>query len=320
MGGRCTDEECALEQTSAVAHDDQDLLSDVVCSVLRRAGVDWQTRADDFWCQVSAADQSIGLQGWKLHVSATPLSAPHVLSRAAPVLVEAGCAFKFARSIGGVSKLVSTRFARGGAGKFITAYPEDADHLLPLAHALHIATCGLPGPSILSDRPYLPGSLVHYRYGAFRGIRVLTNDGEYEARLIAPDGSLVSDRRDAWFNPPSWAELPDASKQHRRPRAAPSSPGAVVLGARYVVRSTIQHANKGGLPGRRPCDRSRGRGQARCKHAHRRRRARRSAQRSGNAAAAQGHRSRIRGDTGAGRRPVPGRGAGGGNDAAPLGA
>ncbi|MGA2010722.1 MAG: class IV lanthionine synthetase LanL [Solirubrobacteraceae bacterium] len=247
MGGRCTDDDGALEQTSPAGREDPDLLRDVVQSVLRRAGADWQMHTDDFWCHVCAPDEPIGLQGWKLHVSATPLSAPHVLSRAAPVLVDAGCRFKFARSIAGVSELVSTRFARAGAGKFITAYPDDTDQLIPIAEALHAATWGLAGPSILSDRPYRPGSLVHYRFGAFVGTRALTNDGTYETRLTAPDGSLVSDRRDAWFEPPDWAQLPDAPTPPRPPRAAPAARRAVVLGGRYVVSSAIQHANKGGV-------------------------------------------------------------------------
>ncbi len=40
-------------------------------------------------------------------------------------------------------------------------------------------TAGLAGQTILSDRPYRKGSLVHYRYGAFGGRIELSNDGEY---------------------------------------------------------------------------------------------------------------------------------------------
>ena len=59
-------------------------------------------------------------------------------------------------------------------------------------------------PAILSDRRYRPGSIVQYRFGAFRGVPVLTNDGSFEARLAAPDGSLVADPRKPWFTPPAW--------------------------------------------------------------------------------------------------------------------
>lgn len=248
MSDRCIDGAGRLMHTSAVVHDDSDLLTDVVQSVLRRTSADWRVRPDGFWCHVSLPDQPIGQQGWKLHVSATPLSAPHVLSRAVAVLVRGGCGFKFARTLAGVGELVSIRCARGGGGKFITAYPDGDDQLLQLAAELHAVTSGLPGPVILSDRPYAPGSLVHYRYGAFSGIRVLTNDGSYEVRLVAPDGSLVTDRRDAWFSPPSWVALPRALG--RAPwctTGASLSPRAVVLDGRYVVHAAIQHANKGGV-------------------------------------------------------------------------
>ncbi|MBV9945180.1 MAG: hypothetical protein JO262_23860, partial [Solirubrobacterales bacterium] len=227
---------------------DTHLLTDIVDSVLRRDSADWQTRTDDLWCQVYVPDQTLVLQGWKLHVSATPLSAAHVLSRAATLLVREQCRFKFARTIDGAAELVSARASRSAAGKFITAYPQDDEQLLELAQALHAATSGLPGPRILSDWPHAPGSLVHYRYGVFSGTPVLTNDGSYEARLVAPDGSLVSDRRDAWFSPPAWAAFPGAT---RRARAAtvtryPSS-RALVLGGRYEVKAAIQHASKGGV-------------------------------------------------------------------------
>ena len=235
-------------RSSAAAPDGEDLLVDVVASVLERATAGWRMRVDDFWCHVCRSDWELPHQGWKLHVSATPLSAPHVLSRAAAVLVRGACGFKFARTVAGVGQLVSQRYPRGCAGKFITAYPDDVDHLLRLAEELDAATRVLPGPSILSDRPYRPGSLVHYRYGAFSGTRVLTNDGTYEVRLRAPDGALVSDRRDAWFSPPTWAGMPQGSTRTSEASGpSASSPRAVVLDERYVVRAAIRHANKGGV-------------------------------------------------------------------------
>ena len=227
---------------------DTHLLTDIVESVLRRDSVDWQTRTENLWCYVYVPDQTLGLQGWKLHVSATPLSAAHVLSRVAPLLVRERCRFKFARTIDGVAELVSARVARGAAGKFITAYPRDDEQLLALAQALHAATSGLPGPRILSDWPHAPGSLVHYRYGVFSGTPVLTNDGSYEARLVAPDGSLVSDRRDAWFSPPAWAAFPGVTRRARPSTVtAQPSPRPVVIGGRYEVKGAIQHASKGGV-------------------------------------------------------------------------
>src|SRR5690348_10821516 len=119
---------------------------------------------------------------------ATPLSVPLVLARCADVLVSDGSAFKFAASMDQVARLTSRRADRAAGGKFITVYPGlDQDRLRDLADALDLATRGLPGPGILSDRRYRQGSLVHYRYGAHRGVPVMGNDGMREAMLIAPD-------------------------------------------------------------------------------------------------------------------------------------
>jgi class IV lanthipeptide synthase len=180
--------------------------------------------------------------GWKLHVSATPLSAALVLARAGEVLVRGGCSFKFGTDIPRVSQLLGARYDRGGSGKFITAYPADDDHLRVLAAELDRVTADLAGPRILSDRPVRPGSLVHYRYGEFSPDEVFTDDGVFESRMVGPDGSVVVDQRLAWFAPPPWAvsPLPD-------PGGATAPAGAVVLAGRFRVTGAIRHANKGGI-------------------------------------------------------------------------
>lgn len=86
------------------AADDQDaaqlLLLDIARVALIRAGAeDWTTRRSTLWCLLEPPEHAMRPHGWKLHVSATQLSAPIVLARSAPVLIEAGCPFKFARSL-----------------------------------------------------------------------------------------------------------------------------------------------------------------------------------------------------------------------------
>ncbi|MFJ7154096.1 class IV lanthionine synthetase LanL [Streptomyces sp. NPDC101118] len=223
-------------------------LADVVRARLDRAGATgWRVQTGGFWCRVNPPRHRHRVQGWKLHLSATPLSAPEVLDRAARVLIGHGCAFKFAATVDGVRELGSRHAPRGGGGKFLTVYPEaDEVRLRDLAAELHTATEGLPGPGILSDRRYRPGSLVHYRYGAFTGVPVLGNDGTYEAALLAPDGTLAPDPREAWYAPPAWAPRdPFAAGDGagvRRPR-----PGAVLLDGRYEVRKVVRHSFQGGV-------------------------------------------------------------------------
>jgi serine/threonine protein kinase len=222
-----------------------------VRSVLaRREATDWKVRPGDTWCQVDPPGARSRVQGWKLHVSATSLSAPLVLARSADVLIRYNCPFKFAVTVQRLQELVSRLVDRGGGGKFITAYFEgDDDRLRALAEELHLATDGLPGPGILSDRPYRPGSLVHYRFGVFSGVPALGNDGSYEAMLTAPDGSLVVDKRNAWFSPPSWAPRdPFTDEPARSPGGSrPTAPKPVLLDGRYVVREVIRHAYTGGV-------------------------------------------------------------------------
>jgi hypothetical protein len=228
---------------------DETLLLDGVRSVLARLGAgDWEVTPGESWCHVVPPGRRPGVQGWKLHVSATPLSAPLVLARAADVLVRYRCPFKFAGTLRRVEELGSRRYDRGAGGKFLTVYPDlGCDELRALAAELHRVTEGLPGPSILSDRSYGPGSLVHYRFGAFTGVPVLGNDGTYEAMLIAPDGGLVPDRRRAWFTPPPWAPRDPFRPSPPAQRAAAAGPVPVRLDGRYLVREVIRHAFSGGV-------------------------------------------------------------------------
>ncbi|WP_425582123.1 protein kinase domain-containing protein, partial [Streptosporangium fragile] len=183
-------------------------------------------------------------QGWKLHVSATPLSAPMVLARVAEVLARHRCPFKFASTLDDLDGLISRSQDRGSVGKFITVYPPGDEAAVAIAEELHAATYGLPGPPILSDRAYRPGSLVHYRFGVFSAPGALDNDGSYASRLIGPDGVRVPDERNAWYSPPAWAPCPFESGQAPVRTAAPQ---AVLLADRFVVRRAIRHGAKGGI-------------------------------------------------------------------------
>src|SRR6266511_2999949 len=128
----------------------------------------WDVWLDGIWCYARPPGQPVRAQGWKLHLAATRSSAVTVLHRAVEVIARHGCAFKFASSLEQVSLLNSRHYPRGGAGKFITVYPDDDQQFATLAAELDKATDGLAGPSILSDRPYRAGSLVYYRFGALR--------------------------------------------------------------------------------------------------------------------------------------------------------
>ncbi|GAA0417578.1 class IV lanthionine synthetase LanL [Streptomyces luteireticuli] len=224
-----------------MAHTYQRILETVLERAAAPADPPWRVRTGEFWCEVTPPRCTLRDQGWKLHVSATPASARRVLERAAAVLVAHGCAFKFAAGPRITAELVAVRADRARSGKFLTAYPDDDERLRALAEELHRATLGLAGPAILSDRRYRPGSLVHYRYGCFAQPRELNEEGFYEGRLRAPDGSLVPDRRNPWFSPPPWAAPPFP------PDERGAAEGQLLLGGRYAVREAIRHSNRGGV-------------------------------------------------------------------------
>ncbi|MQA05880.1 MAG: protein kinase [Streptosporangiales bacterium] len=201
----------------------------------------WRLADREFWCAATPVGTSVPAQGWKIHVSATPTSAAGVLTRAVPVLREHGTAFKFTRDVAGVRWLTGRDCDRALAGKFLTVYPADDDTFVAVIERLHDAVGDLPAPRILSDRPYAPGSSVHYRYGGFSGAGELDADGVYRYLLFRPDGSTVEDRRSAWFDVPDWAPCP------LDPPPQAEAAGGVLLGDRYAVRVAFRHSAKGGV-------------------------------------------------------------------------
>ncbi|MFV2175877.1 class IV lanthionine synthetase LanL [Actinomadura sp. LOL_016] len=221
-------------------------LVDVLMRAVAAAPGRWRVGRAGIWCSAAPEEAPRRSQGWKLHVSATPASAEEVLGRALRVLLEAGSVFKFAATVDFVAALNARNTSRGHSGKFITVYPESDAEAVRLARELHEATKGLAGPRILSDRPYAPGSLVHYRYGAFVEERRLTNDGFYAWTILDPDGNPVEDRRAGRYTPPSWVTSPFPDNGMNGARRTRDT-GEIMLGERFAVREAIRHSNKGGV-------------------------------------------------------------------------
>ncbi|WP_051782557.1 MULTISPECIES: lanthionine synthetase LanC family protein [unclassified Streptomyces] len=229
------------------------LLLDVARAVLGRCGGPrWTVQPTDTWCFARPPDVTVRrAHGWKLHVSATPLSAPLVLARSVEVLTRHAASFKFAVDLERVVRLGDIWRDRGSGGKFITVYPDDDDRFRILARELDAATAGLSGPRILSDRPVRPGSIVQFRYGQFTGDMILTDDGVLEPWMTGPDGSRLKDERSAGFVLPPWATYPfpdePAGPTAARATAATAKAPAVLLGGRFKVVRAVRHANKGGV-------------------------------------------------------------------------
>ncbi len=202
----------------------------------------WQIdfELDSQWIKVGHPAARTPDQGWKLHVSATVLSAEDVLRRALPVLLTEPCRFKVATA----ATLQTLNDGQGGLsqiGKFLAIYSNDEAQAVHLAGALDAATRGLRGPVIPSDRPLGPGSLVFYRFGGFRDLRLRTPLGESLPALRAPDGTMVADRRSHDYAAPAGIVDPFVQAGVSAPAPAPSP----LIAGRYLRTALLHRSARG---------------------------------------------------------------------------
>ena len=170
----------------------------------------WLVQCGGGWEGWSPRDWEPRLQGWKIHVSATPECAVETLARTTRVCVEAGVSFKFLPTMAGLTEASSKNQARGAAGKFITIYPDDDGQLGELLSVLAGVLRGQEGPYILSDLRYVPDAPVFVRYGAFLGMRVPDVDDELVESIVDPrDMRLILDHRDPRVVIPDGVEVPE---------------------------------------------------------------------------------------------------------------
>lgn len=189
--------------------------------------------SDSAWAFNRLPDPALPRQGWKLHLSATILTAAEVLQRVECVLRELETCFKCARDLDVLFQL-NTGVNYSQTGKFLTIYPRDTEQTVSLARQLHECTRGLRGPEIPFDRRYRQSGIVYYRYGSFAENRRTGRS----VSLIDPDGKAHPDRRDVPV--PSWVHDP-----FRRTTASPASTGLVLRN--YVVCRALSQRGKGGV-------------------------------------------------------------------------
>ena len=194
--------------------------------------------SDGTWCYSRRGAVADPAQGWKIHLSATVLSASEVLSRAAHVLLPKGVLFKAPLGLEFLNELNSGLPHFSQVGKFLTIYPRSTAEALDLGAALHAATRDLRGPEIPFDKRYRPKSIVYYRYGAFGPTR---NDDAGAGLLRDPAGKAHEDRRAAGCAVPSWIEDPFGKFRAKSPR--PRGP----IGEDYLAFKAIAQRGKGGV-------------------------------------------------------------------------
>lgn len=221
-----------------------DALCDLVTTLWASAqAAGWLTppREDGWWIRVCNARSRSPAQGWKLHISAGPGSVAAVLRCALPVLLADDANFKVIASIERLRTLNDGAAGLSQVGKCITVYPNDEPQALRLARALDLATRGLAGPAIPSDRPLAAGSLVHYRYGSFAARLVQSPGGAIEWALAQPDGTLVPDVRAVGCYRPAWAVDPFVAAGVADAPVPPED----LIDERYLVIETLAQSARG---------------------------------------------------------------------------
>lgn len=182
-------------------------------------------------------------QGWKLHLSATLLTANEVLARVGPFLQSQGVQFKGANSLSEIGKLNSgLHYGYSQVGKCLTIYPRSDGEAVAIAEKLDQLTSGIASPGIPFDVRLNPESCVHYRYGAFQYQQIQRDDGSTTLALEGPDQTLIPDLRNS-PNVPDWVEDPFVSRQARKIESAPENP----LATRFRVFRALSQRGKGGV-------------------------------------------------------------------------
>lgn len=221
---------------------------DAVRTPARPWSVERDEGPDKTWIRVFQEGREMPDQGWKLHVSATSLSAEDVLRRSLEVLLSSEAVFKVAEEEA-LETLNSGDAGLTQVGKFITVYPASDEEAVRVARALDEATRGLHGPAVPYERPLGPSSLVHYRYGTFTEQLIQDETGALVPVLRRPDGELVPDRSS---DGPGWVKDPFAAAGLGAP------PPSRLVGGRYAITSTLHASAVGGVylavdsEGRRP--------------------------------------------------------------------
>jgi len=180
-------------------------------------------------------------QGWKIHLSATILSAGQILKAAAPFLTNLQVHFKSLSSLSELMKLNAGIFyGYSQIGKLITIYPKTDKEFVFLAESLHRLTCHLKSPAVPFDFRFRKNSNVFYRFGVFRDQDKQSADNLKIPFLTSPEGEKIVDPRNSSVAL-DWVKDPLARK--RTSPAKTKNP----LQTTYKVFRALTQRGKGGV-------------------------------------------------------------------------
>ena len=180
-------------------------------------------------------------QGWKLHISATILTATEVFETVAPFLQSLKARFKAAASLFDLKNL-NTGIIHGYSqiGKFIVVYPQSDSEAVFLAERLHRLTARFSAPSVPFDLRYKPESCVYYRYGSFKKHKLENEDGSQTFVIRDPSGNFMADLRAAAGSKPAWITNPFPPSPESEKAVSP-------LDHTFKVFRALSQRGKGGV-------------------------------------------------------------------------
>ncbi|MBS2964117.1 class III lanthionine synthetase LanKC [Actinocrinis puniceicyclus] len=207
----------------------------------------WTRAWHGLWCVCQPDGARLPVQGWKIHVSATPDNAERIVDTVYEYCIGRRVAFKFLRGPAALLMQNSKYAPRGASGKLLTLYPVDETELERTLSELDALVGGEPGPYVLSDLRWNAGPL-YTRYGAFAEFYHVGEGGARELALRRPDGGLVTDRRGPVFSLPEWVKLPAFLEPQLAARDAQR------FELPYQIERVLHFSNGGGIYLARPND------------------------------------------------------------------
>lgn len=197
-------------------------------------------KADSIWKFSREATPVDPAQGWKLHISATVLSAGKVLAVVGPLLKSRSVLFKGPASLDHLSKLNSgLYYGYTQVGKCLTVYPRSEREAIAIAKKTLELTRDIPAPAVPFDLKF--GGCVYYRYGAFRRHHDLQDSAGNALPILTPDGTPTPDDRKSPAAKPEW--IKDPFLKHIESSAKTEAPAPSTF---RVVRALGQRG-KGGV-------------------------------------------------------------------------
>jgi serine/threonine protein kinase len=213
-------------------------------AVREHAPFAYQLRTSATWLMVLRQDAKLPEHGWKIHVSSRVATFSDLIDTLVPVLLEAGCSFKLARSQRVLANLNNGYSAPATVGKAFTIYP-DQDGFRDLAQRLAELLRGHQGPRVLSDRAVTDDAPVYYRYGPFASRWDSDSRGRLITVIHGPEGDEFGGLATLRYRQPSWVTDPITGEPGSDGEA--SRPDDLLLGGYYRVIAGVFESGRGNV-------------------------------------------------------------------------